>query len=183
MTEFEIQRGAFVDGPYRYWLKRRWDGSPPEAEATGPQATFVMLNPSTADRRKDDRTILRCMTFAQRHGFGGLLVVNLYAYVTPRPSELWRARADGVDVVGPRNDKLLAELGERTRTGSDVLVAAWGAGAPADRVLEVLELTGWDAFKALGVTKDGHPKHPLARGRHRIPDDAQLMPWPPAVIP
>ena len=29
----------------------------------------------------------------------------------------------------------------------------------------------------LGVTKDGHPKHPLARGRERVPDDAPLVPW------
>lgn len=29
----------------------------------------------------------------------------------------------------------------------------------------------------LGTTADGSPKHPLARGKHRIPADQQPMPW------
>jgi hypothetical protein len=28
-----------------------------------------------------------------------------------------------------------------------------------------------------GLTQDGHPKHPLARGRHPVPDDVQPAAW------
>ena len=29
----------------------------------------------------------------------------------------------------------------------------------------------------LGLTKDGYPKHPMARGAHRIPRDQQPILW------
>jgi hypothetical protein len=29
----------------------------------------------------------------------------------------------------------------------------------------------------LGATADGSPKHPLARGVHRVPDDRQPLVW------
>lgn len=43
-----------ADGLYRYVLWRQW--------AEGPRnATFIMLNPSTANATEDDATIRRCM--------------------------------------------------------------------------------------------------------------------------
>ncbi len=38
---------------YRYHLERHWGDAKP--------CLFIMLNPSTADERKDDRTIKRCI--------------------------------------------------------------------------------------------------------------------------
>lgn len=64
-------------GRYRYRLTRRF--------ADGPCATFVMLNPSTADETIDDPTIRRCRNFAIREGCGGLVVVNLFAYRATDP--------------------------------------------------------------------------------------------------
>lgn len=29
----------------------------------------------------------------------------------------------------------------------------------------------------LGVTAGGHPKHPMARGQHKVPKTAALLPW------
>ncbi len=49
---------------------------------------WVMLNPSTADHVHDDPTIRRCMGFARAWGYGGIAVVNLYA---------WRATDPGFD--------------------------------------------------------------------------------------
>ncbi|TMF61888.1 MAG: DUF1643 domain-containing protein, partial [Chloroflexi bacterium] len=68
-------RGATfsADRRYRYRLWRRWDGA-------RPVVAFVMLNPSTADARRDDPTIRRCIGFAKSWGFGGVEVVNLFAY-------------------------------------------------------------------------------------------------------
>jgi SagB-type dehydrogenase family enzyme len=59
-------------GTFRYRLGRRW--------AEGPTVGFVLLNPSTPDAEVDDQTVRRCIRFAQRDGYGGLEVVNLFAY-------------------------------------------------------------------------------------------------------
>jgi hypothetical protein len=29
----------------------------------------------------------------------------------------------------------------------------------------------------LGITGGGHPKHPMARGKHKVPKAAKLLPW------
>ena len=60
-------------GMYRYSLWREW-------YADSPPVAFIMLNPSTADDRKDDPTIRRSIGFAHAWGFGALEVVNLFAY-------------------------------------------------------------------------------------------------------
>lgn len=151
------------DGRYRYWLSRRW-------VQHGPCATFVMLNPSTADATADDPTIRRCMAFARAWGLAGLRVVNLYALRATDPRQLWKV--DTAQAVGPDNNAcLLAAATEAEDTGSP-LVAAWGANAKPGRVAEVLALPGMDRMQALGVTKDGHPRHPLY-----LPATAQLAPW------
>jgi hypothetical protein len=148
------------DGLYRYWLTRRWN--------TGPTATFVMLNPSTADAAIDDPTIRRCIGFAKAWGCGGLTVVNLYALRSTDPKGLWTAG----DPVGPENDSHLSAFAVVASQLGWPLVAAWGANAKPDRVAQVLDLPGMAALTALGVTKDGAPRHPLY-----LRTDAQPMRW------
>lgn len=142
-----LQRHADLsaDRMYRYRLSRTW--------ADGPRATFIMLNPSTADERADDPTLRRCIGFARRWGFGGLIVVNLYALRATRPADLWTA----ADPVGTENDRYLAGASE-TR---GLLVAAWGAHAKRERVREVMALPGFEQLMCLRTTKQGHPSHPL----------------------
>ena len=80
-------------GAYRYLLTRRF----------GPGkklATFVMLNPSTADAERDDATIRKCVGFARSWGCAGLQVVNLFAFRATDPTDLRMAD----DPVGPEND-------------------------------------------------------------------------------
>ena len=60
-------------GCYRYWLTRTWN----PRRAT---LCWVLLNPSTADADRDDPTIRRCQGFARSWGYGGIVVVNLFAY-------------------------------------------------------------------------------------------------------
>lgn len=153
-------------GRYRYTLIRRW--------GSGPCATFVMLNPSIADAERNDNTITRCIGFAQRWGMAGLVVVNLYALISTDPKGLWLVD----DPIGPENDTILRRMAAGAITDGRPLVAAWGANARPERVAQVLELPGMDRLTALGVTKFGAPKHPLARGRHRIPDHSPLEAWP-----
>ena len=157
-----------TDRTYRYLLTRTWD-------QTCRTMTWVMLNPSTADAFADDPTIRRCKAFARREGYGGISVVNLFGLRSTDP----RALREHADPIGPVNDwfvRLYVQAAPCT-------VVAWGAGgALLGRGAEVArQLTAIPGVRlhCLGVTKDGRPKHPLARGRERVPDDAPLISWEP----
>lgn len=137
-------------GKYRYWLSRWWSN-------TIAPATFVMLNPSTADAAVDDPTIRRCIGYAKAWGCGGVRVVNLYAYRATDPKELWKVP----DPVGPENDHFLEIFAWEARAWPGPLVAAWGANAKPDRVADVLRIPGMDRLEALALTRQGQPRHPL----------------------
>jgi hypothetical protein len=141
------------DNRYRYRLTRGWD-------TTLPTITFVLLNPSTADAKSHDRTLGRCVYFAKREGFGSLLIVNLYAFRTKDPKVMLAT----ADPIGPENDRVLAEV-----TGT--VVAGWGTNADQARVTTAVALL--PRLYALGVTKHGHPQHPLY-----INPFAPLVEWP-----
>ncbi len=138
------------DGAYRYTLSRRW--------APGPVASFVMLNPSTADAFDDDPTIRRCAGFARDWACGALLVLNLFAYRSTNPLVL--AKVD--DPVGPQNDQALRAMLAGPVTGP--IVAAWGNhGRLRNRgqvVTDLLTRAGVQ-LHCLGVTGAGQPCHPL----------------------
>lgn len=153
MPEF-ISATADIRGEYRYALTRVWD-------AALPMITFVLLNPSTADALQLDPTLRRCVSFAKREGHGGMVILNLYAYRTKDPKTMMAA----TDPVGPDNDRVLADV-----TGT--VVAGWGMNADPARVARVSALL--PRLHALGVTKDGHPRHPLY-----VPADAPLIEWMP----
>jgi hypothetical protein len=147
-----VEKGALIspDGLYRYSLTRRW-------EAGQRLLRFVMLNPSTADMSLDDPTIRRCISFARREGFDGLLVLNLYALRATDPRHLWAAE----DPVGPDNDSMLHAHLVTARELEEPVVAAWGANAGRDRVEQVLALVAGVDWRCLGVTTAGQPRHPL----------------------
>jgi hypothetical protein len=69
------------DKLYRYQLSRIWD-------ETKPKVLFIMLNPSTADADVDDPTIRRVINFAKSWNYGGVYVVNLYAFRSTDPKGL-----------------------------------------------------------------------------------------------
>lgn len=92
--EVATTAGISECGTYRYWLCREWS---PGLDSL----VWLMLNPSTADATQDDPTIRRCMGFARRWGYGGITVVNLYAYRATNPRDLLTA----ADPVGPENDR------------------------------------------------------------------------------
>ncbi len=138
--------GAVIDGPYRYLLWRRWD-------LERPQVLWIMLNPSLADALVDDPTLRRVMGFSRAFGFGGLEVVNLFAWRSPSPEVLWRV----ADPIGPENDRVIREAVQR----ASMIVAAWGnTGMSYGRDRVVLSLVHGPVF-CLGVTRAGYPRHPL----------------------
>ena len=156
----EVRRFADVsaDGVYRYSLGRTW------GEPGAPALPYVMLNPSTADAAEDDPTIRKCVGFARRLGYTGIVVANLYAYRATDPADLKRAARAGVDVVGPSNHAALTVLLRASLVAGTGVVAAWGAHAPDARVHEVLALSGSRALCTLGLTAKGVPRHPLMLG-------------------
>jgi hypothetical protein len=154
---------AVVHG-YRYELTRHWAASDNPS-----MLTVVMLNPSIADATHDDPTIRRCMGLAKAAGAEGLRVVNLYALRSTDPDAL--ANAD--DPIGPMNDEYILAAAR----DSERMVAAWGAhpvaAGRADVVYDMLRKA--DVVLACwGITKDGHPRHPL-----HVRNSAQLQPWEP----
>lgn len=134
---------------WRYDLWRVW--------APGrPRAMFIGLNPSTADETEDDPTIRRCIGFARGWGYGGICMLNLFAFRATQPQDLRAAPHP----IGPGNDdRLLLRAG-----CSGIIIAAWGIhGVLQRRNRTVLKLFAkhdlW--MHCLGVTKQGHPRHPL----------------------
>lgn len=150
------------DGLYRYTLGRRWSRDETAF------ATFIMLNPSTADATEDDPTIRRCIGFAKAWGMGALHVLNLYALRSTDPKGLWCV----ADPVGPENDRYLTSHAMAAHNSGWPFVAAWGVNAKPDRVAQVLRLPGMLALSVLGLTKAGAPRHPLY-----LPNSATLERW------
>lgn len=114
-----------------------------------------MLNPSTADASKDDPTIRKCMGFARRLGYGGIEVVNLFAYRARWPSELRTAS----EPVGPENDEHIAWA---CRGGK--IYAGWGTNSiVANRavIVKALIYRSGALLSCFAISKDGQPCHPL----------------------
>jgi hypothetical protein len=155
--------GAWIsdDGLYRYRLQRVW-------EAERPTMAWVMLNPSTADAVQDDRTIGRCIGFAQREGCGAIDVVNLYALRTTKPKHL----LDHPDPEGDDNPLAWAQV--LWDEQPEFIVAAWGAGAANLDLPPSRALRGYCSgpMLCLGTTKTGEPRHPLY-----LPAETPLEVW------
>lgn len=150
-------RGATLSacGSYRYSLWRRWDYGMPSI-------LFVMLNPSTADARDDDPTIRRCVGFAKRWGAGGIRVCNLYAWRATKPADLKKAPQN--QIVSEWQRPHANDLAIRAAAGDAMMiVAAWGAwpGPFSLRPAALGRLLPEYRLHALGLTKEGAPRHPL----------------------
>lgn len=137
-----------------------------------PRMVFAMVNPSDANATKPDPTWSRCIKFAQREDAWIVEAVNLHAFKSPYPQDLKNIADRGVDAIADA-EILLACVGA-TR-----VVGAWGNhGVLDDRHLQVAKLLADAGVELvhLGLTDSGQPKHPLARGKHRIPDDQPFAP-------
>ncbi|MCH8279026.1 MAG: DUF1643 domain-containing protein [Proteobacteria bacterium] len=146
-----LECGAVISdcGQYRYLLRRTWDHD-------RMRALFVMLNPSTADASINDPTIRSCARLCRSWDYGSFEVINLFGWRATKPKELARA----ANPVGPDNDRIAnAAIGR-----CDVVIAAWGANAMADKRADAMRgliESNKPAVFCLGKTKHGYPKHPL----------------------
>jgi hypothetical protein len=139
------------DGEYRYTLERLWD-------ASLPTVMFLMMNPSTASNDGDDPTVAKCTRYAEKWGFGELLVGNAFAYRTTDQRRLMVV----ADPIGPDNDIHLKAMAQR----SSMIVFAYGKPNPSLRyrgpaVASMLSDGGKRPIHFLKLCKDGTPSHPL----------------------
>ena len=154
-----MTRGALIEGAYRYRLVRQWSGG----ERDRRMLCWLMLNPSTADGSVDDPTIRRCCSFAMLWGYDGIIVVNLFAYRATDPAALWRASAGGIDTIGGPTTDLVIEGAVRS---SATTIYGWGAHGRlcqyrAHDVDSAIRVCHGVEPLCLGLTKGGHPRHPL----------------------
>ena len=122
---------------------------------------FIMLNPSTADDVFDDATIRRCIGFAKRWGFSGLVVTNLFAYRATQPKDLKTLLATNGGFRLAIGEDNTAHL-DREAKNAKAVVCAWGDNCDVlpHRDLDVVAmLRNYDLF-CIRRTKKGNPVHP-----------------------
>lgn len=130
---------------YRYELRRIWQPK------TG-LVCWVMLNPSTADANIDDPTIRRCMGYTARWGYGGIIVVNLFALRCTDPNNLCTSD----DPIGIGNSIFI----KRASSEAKITIAAWGIRGRylgRDKIVMIM-LTN---PHYLALTRNRSPRHPL----------------------
>ena len=148
------------DRKYRYMLVRLWDRS-------RPKCVFIGLNPSTANELLNDPTVHRCQKYASEWGYGGLQMLNIFAFKATNPKKMLAAH----DPVGEENDDWLSKICR----SAGIVICAWGThGGHRDRHLEVIQ--NLKELKVplhcLGTTTKGFPKHPLY-----LKSDAKPIPF------
>jgi len=146
---------------WRYLLWRRWD-------ASRPVANFLMLNPSTADEHRLDPTCSRARDYAERWGYGALIVTNVFGWRATDPDDMKAAD----DPVGSGNDAAIL----RAAKESELVVCAWGNhGAFRDRSSRVRDLLMGLKLHVLRINANGEPAHPLY-----LPGSLKPRAWAPA---
>ena len=133
---------------FRYRLGRRW--------AEGPAVCCVLLNPSTADEVRLDPTCSRAREYAERWGYGSLIVTNVFGWRDTDPAAMKAAK----DPVGPGNDAAIV----RAAKESDLVVCAWvNHGSFLERSSRVKALLNRSKIPlhTLRLNANGEPAHPL----------------------
>jgi hypothetical protein len=126
-----------------------------------------MLNPSTADELRLDPTCARARAYAERWGYGALVVTNIFAFRETDPDRMKAAR----DPVGPGNDAAIL----RAARECALVVCAWGNhGAFRERSARVKALLEGKKLHVLRLNAGGEPAHPLY-----LPGSLRASAWCP----
>lgn len=130
---------------------------------------FIGLNPSVANESEDDQTIRKCIGFAQRWNFGGLLMLNLYGFCSTLPSRMWLHHKRGGDIVGGERNYVASLKHYAEHLGVQQVIAAWGNDKLGRE--RTMRSSGWK-LDCLKLNNDGSPGHPLY-----LPYLAERRPW------
>lgn len=182
----KIEAQVRASGCCRFSLSYSWD-------PLLPVLPWLLLNPSLAGTKsRFDPTTRRVIRFSYRWGFGGCLLLNIIPYISSRPAEMfkwvkWEDRGDWAarDAMFTNWRTLQAELADH-----DAVMVAWGSAfgsrpEPDRYEFDVMVEAAFDTINepdgprksilrtfCLGMTASGYPLHPMARGKHRVPDTA-----------
>lgn len=118
------------------------------------------INPSKATDEVSDTTIAKVLGIAQRNGYDGYVMLNIYPL---RSKEVRTLPDDYEEVFHKRNKQAIADI----LPDGCVCVSAWGSSIIEKPYFicllrEIGEITKAKGIKwqCLGRTKDGHPWHP-----------------------
>ena len=157
-------------GNYRFILYRQW-------WLGRGLVLFIMLNPSTADHRRNDPTITACVSFAKRWGFPGMAVVNVCALRATNPAELYRHLAPIDLELGKWNDYWIQSAVE----SADLVVCAWGNHAAKlhreHHVRRIIYRAGVTPTVLRINQATGAPAHPLY-----LPRTLDPIQWPYPIL-
>jgi hypothetical protein len=159
-----------------------------------------MCNPSDADATRDDPTMLRVMEFSASWGYGSCVVVNVIPVIssTPDAALAWVQRAEEWMIEGepPTPEwghwqRNIAHCGQMLKAAEE-RVCAWGNNIDnglAKRWLQDIANSFGDIWEdedvkplewlCLGTNSNGSPRHPLSRGKNRVPLDFKPVRWKP----
>ena len=162
-----MKKSAIISdcGQYRYELHREWDKDKGKV-------LFIMLNPSTADADTNDLTTIRCINFAKKWGYGGIMIGNIYPFRAKRPKDLRKWVRDckhSKRFQSWINYRHVYDMAQQ----ADLIVCAWGCNYKGG-IPEWVEELG-DLFY-LELCKDNiTPKHPLGNlSKDAIPTSYNL---------
>jgi hypothetical protein len=173
-----VAGGAILSAPpgrnepplYRYALERWWD-------PLLPFVLWVLLNPSHADASTPDNTVDRCLARTQAWGgYGGLRMVNLFAWRDPNPESLAALGYDAA-VGNPYNDHFIATYS----SAAGLTLVGWGDGKGIPRPWLDQRERDMAALlsepQCLGTTEQARPRHPKPQNPRQLPIDTRPRPW------
>lgn len=140
---------------------------------------FMLHNSSKAGVDLNDPTSRRAIGFATSWHASRLIMANPWAGIATKPADLWKM----ADPVGLMNDFHIGQIAIEIRDSGGFMLVGWGSISPPARLfktarqrLKAVETILRDhgcPICALGVNKDGSPKHPLY-----VRADAEPLAWP-----
>lgn len=138
---------------HRYWLHMTLNGRKGVT-------VFCMLNPSLANKQRNDPTSRRCIDFATIWESERVVLVNLYAAISTDPDELM----EHDNPQGHHNVDYIRHACRMVGAHGGRFVVAWGAHSLArlqgPPTIDLIRSCGV-APMHLGLTKEGQPRHPL----------------------
>ena len=133
-------KGVIKEKENRYQLWRIWNQEKP-------LILFILLNPSNADHKNDDKTVKKLIGFTKIFEFGGFYLGNLYSIVSTTPSP------DKFIKDETRNIKHIQIMKKKCKK----IIIGWGnLGTYPNWLLDNIS-----EVMCLGINKNGTPKHPL----------------------
>lgn len=158
-----------LDRLERLWLSRR-------VAEEGPVGLIIALNPSRAGASDEetDHTITKEKEYARRWGWSGFWKANLFTHIETYSAKLKEVAYD--TAVGRYGTVVL----EAMIPLAPVIVCCWGSAVPKHKLHRIaavcqrirLMKRPEAPVMCFGVSKDGHPLHPL-----RLAYDTPLVPF------